>query len=147
VTADGIIVSGSLDGTIQLWDRTRPGGWGLELGRHGAVMDLTVVSDRYVASVGINGSIRLWDTRQPPRGYSEMIADNAVRSVTSTIDGYVIYGCGDGSLGLWNPAASGSQGLTLGAHRGAVGALAADLDGNLFVANHHLITAFTLVSA
>lgn len=147
VTADGIIVSGGLDGTIQLWDITRFGGWSLELGQHGAVMDLAVVSGRYVASVGLNGSIRLWDSRQPTRGYSEMVPDNAALSVTSTVDGYVIYGCGDGSLGLWNPAVNGSRGLMLGAHRGAVGAITTEFDNNLFAANHHLITSFTLVTA
>jgi WD40 repeat protein len=144
VTADGIIVSGSLDGTIRLWDRARSGGWGLELGRHGSVMDVAILSGHYVASVGLNGSIRLWDARRPTRGYIEMIPDNAVRSVATTSDGHVIFGCGDGSLGLWNPAVTGNRGLMLGAHPGAVGALATASDCCVFAANHHVITAFRL---
>lgn len=144
VTADGIIVTGSLDGSIRLWDRLRSGKWSLELGRHGSVMDITILSGRYVVSVGLNGSVRLWDARRPAKGHTEMIPDNSARSVVATPDGHILFGCGDGSLGLWDPAVTGNRGVKLGAYPGSVGALATAPGSRVFAANHDVITMFKL---
>jgi WD40 repeat protein len=144
VTADGIIITGGIGGSIRFWDRLRSGRWSTELGRHGSVMDIAILSGRYVISAGLNGTVRLWDAKHPAKGCTEMIPDSAVRSVTATPDGHVLFGCADGTLGLWDPAVTGTRGLRLGTYPGSVGALAATTGSRVFAANDHMITMLTL---
>jgi WD40 repeat protein len=143
ISADGVIVTGSADGSVRLWNLRGPER-SLQLGRHGSVMALTVLSGRYVVTAGLDGRVRLWDLRRPGKGYIEMTPGSPARSVTATPSGHILFGCSDGSVGIWDPAVTGNRGLILGAYPGAVGALSATADDRIWAANGHVITMFKL---
>ncbi|CAE7585902.1 HET-E1 [Symbiodinium natans] len=129
VRASAMVLSGSEDGTVRLWD--------LELetkcirvleGHMGTVHSLTVSWDTFEAVSGADDSSKLWNLKlggcqktmtEIPEGCTAVEADWRGRRALA--------GCGDGSLRVWSMSTAELQ-TTLQAHRGGVWALQADFE-------------------
>ena len=132
--ASAMVLSGSEDGTVRLWD--------LELetkcirvleGHTGTVHSLTVNWETFEAVSGADDSSKLWNLKlggcqktmtEVPEGCTAVEADWTGRRALA--------GCGDGSLRVWSMTTADLQ-TTFPAHRGGVWALKADFKSNRLV--------------
>ena len=132
--ASAMVLSGSEDGTVRLWD--------LELetkcirvleGHTGSVHSLTVNWETFEAVSGADDSSKLWNLKlggcqktmtEVPEGCTAVEADWKGRRALA--------GCGDGSLRVWSMTTADLQ-TTFPAHRGGVWALKADFKSSRLV--------------
>ena len=142
--ADGRIVSGGLDGAVRLWDPPGPDYLGLELGRHQAVMAVTVTLDDQIMSVGLGGEVRVWDRDIPGTIRNELNCRSAARTVAATPNGRTVCGCADGVIRLWDHQTINDRSTAVADYRGTISALAIGPDGWIVAANNNVLTIFEL---
>jgi WD40 repeat protein len=108
------LASGSLDGTVVLWDVADPAhvtslGQSLATGSFRAVSVAFSPGGRMLAGGSINGTVRLWDFSDPahPRLLSPILPSGtaAINAVAFSGDGRTLAGGGsDGTVRLWDVA-------------------------------------------
>ena len=131
------LLSGSMDGTLQLWDvqTGQPVGQPFK-GHEGEVMSVVFSSDgKRLVSGGGDGTVRLWDaqTRQPI-GEPFNGHKGGVESVAFSSDGKrLVSGGGDGTVRLWDAQTRQPIGQPLNDHKGGVKSVAFNSDGKRFL--------------
>ncbi|MBM4042141.1 MAG: hypothetical protein FJ290_26895 [Planctomycetes bacterium] len=127
------LASGSLDGTIRLWDLRQPNAAPLILEGHtGWVYSVGFSADgTRLASGSLDGTIRLWDLRQP--NAAPLILEGHtgwVYSVGFSADGTrLASGSADDTIRLWDLGQRNSAPLILHGHQGTVYSVAFSSDG------------------
>ena len=133
VRHSAMVLSGSEDGTVRLWDLESETKCIRVLEGHtGTVHSLVVSWETFEAVSGADDSSKLWNlklggcqkTAETPEGCTAVEADWKGRRALA--------GCGDGSLRVWSMSSAELQ-KTLQAHRGGVWALQADFSANRLV--------------
>jgi serine/threonine protein kinase len=117
------IASGSLDGTVRIWDAST----GADIGRYAQqnAEVKTVASSpdsKYIASGDINGKIHVWDAATGQDRFSPLYDGQAkaVRSIAWSPDGrYLAAGSDDSLVSIWD-AQGGSQVFSYAGHSGSV---------------------------
>jgi WD40 repeat protein len=131
------LVSGSLDGTVRIWDFATRSELGAPLrGGTGAVNAVAVSRDgELIASAGDDGTIRLWSAARhaqvgaPLRGHVRQ-----VESVAFSPDGTTLVSGGvDSTVRLWSVASGREIGLPLRGSGGVVAAVAFSPDSRSIV--------------
>jgi hypothetical protein len=131
-----LLVSGSADGTIQLWDVARRVPLGDPLrGHDGKVRSVGFSPDgKILASGNIDGTIQLWDVaRRVPIGKPLTGQRRGVTRLAFSPDGSILASAGlDPVIMLWDVARRMPLGEPLTGHRSAVTGLAFSPDGSMF---------------
>jgi WD40 repeat protein len=133
-----VAVSGSLDGTVRVWDLRTGTARGAPLRRHNfgvAALAVCEVDGTPVAvSGGLDGTVRVWDLRTgtargaPLRGHSGRVAALAVCEVDGTP--VAVSGGLDGTIRVWDLRTGTARGAPLRGHSSEVTALAVgEVDG------------------
>jgi len=136
VLQDGrIAFAGLPDGSVWLWDPSRPDGEVAWLGGHDATahgeifgVQLAVLPHRRIISSGDDGFIRLWDPDRPGDPIAEVSWDDGPVSALAVLpseDGRVACGFASGAVRVWDPGRREDPGRVLGHHDGEVFTVAA----------------------
>lgn len=127
---DGHLVSGSIDGSIRLWDQSSGSCLCIFEGHESFVNALAVLPDKRIVSGADDEFIRLWD---PATGSCHAVLgghQEAVWSLSVLPLGLLASGSGDTTIRIWNPS-SGTCLIVLKGHEHNVNALAALPAGGL----------------
>ncbi|MEH2071594.1 MAG: caspase family protein [Nostoc sp.] len=135
ISVDGqTIVSGSDDGTVQLWNSQGQTLAEPLRGHQGDVISVAISADgQTIVSGGSDGTVWLWNSQGQTLAEPLRDHEDYVRSVAISADGQtIVSGGGDGTVWLWN-----SQGQTLAeplrGHQGDVWSVAISADGQTIV--------------
>lgn len=127
--SSGVLVSGSFDGEIILWDVVTGKPKGPALAGHADLVNHFAVDDagELLASASGDGTVRLWNLAdRTPHGAPVRMHDGSVRSVEFLAGGrFLVSAGGDGKIIVWKPGASGRD-IEIQADTTAVSALAYD---------------------
>ena len=127
------IVTGSLDGTIRIWDAETGSAVGRPLEGHtGSVLSVAYSPDgRHIISGSSDNTIRIWNAEtgsavgRPLEGHT-----NSVYSVAYSPDGrHIISGSEDKTIRIWNAETGSAVGRPLEGHTDSVKSVAYSPDG------------------
>ena len=129
-----IVVSGSEDGTLKLWDAASAALVRTLKGHNQGVWSVAFSPDgRLIVSGGADKTLRLWDAASGALVRTLKGHNQPVRSVAFSPNGrLIVSGSDDRSVMLWD-AASGALVRTLKGHSEGVGSVAFSPDGRLVV--------------
>ena len=131
VTPDGQrAVSGSLDGTLKVWD-LESGKELQTLSGHRVIVQVVAVTPdgQRAVSGSLDGTLKVWDLESGKELQTLFGHRGDVGAVAVTPDGQrAVSGSSDGTLKVWD-LESGKELQTLSGHRGPVGAVAVTPDG------------------
>jgi WD40 repeat protein len=133
LSTDGhLLVSGSTEGTIRLWDARSARPLATLQGHSGHIYGVALSADaQLLASGSWDGTIRLWDVTSGRPLAALQAHGGGVRSVALTADGQLLASGGrDGTVRLWQ-ARTGQLLATLQGHTNAVWGVALSSDGRL----------------
>jgi len=135
ISADGkLIVSGSWDSTVRLWDISgNPIGQPLR-GHENFVNSVAISADgKLIVSGSWDSTVRLWDISGDPIGQPLRGHENFVNSVAISADGkMIVSGSADRTVRLWD--ISGNPiGQPLRGHENFVNSVAISADGKMIV--------------
>ncbi len=118
-----IVVTGSFDGTVKLWDRQ--GNTLSTINHGGAVNSVSFAPDsQTLASASSDGTVKLWD-REGNQLYPLHVHTSGVNSVTFSPDGDTLASAGsDGTVRLWDR--QGNELATLRGHGSGVNSVRFD---------------------
>ena len=128
------MASGSLDGTIRIWDLLQPEAKPIVLhGHENWVTSVAFSPDgRMLASSGDDKTVRLWDLRQAGAKPTIFNHSDRVWSVAFSRDGHTIASGGqDKTVRLWDLRQPSAKPVILNGHRDLVRSLAFSSDGQL----------------
>jgi WD40 repeat protein len=117
------LASGSLDGSVRLWDVATRRPIGAPLAAHGGPVRSVAFGPggKMLASGSFDGSVRLWDVAsRRPIGAPLAAHGGDVRSVAFSRDGTLAVGSIDGLVRLWDVATRRPSGLPLRGHNNEV---------------------------
>jgi WD40 repeat protein len=128
------MASGSLDGTIRVWDLLQPGTKPIVLrGHENWVTSVAFSADgQMLASSGDDKTVRLWDLRQPgakPRIFNH---NDRIWTVAFSPDGHTIASRGeDTTISLWDLRQPNAKPTILSDHKDLVKSLVFSSDGRM----------------
>ncbi len=134
ISKDGqIIVSGSGDGTVRLWNRQRESQGEFEV--ENVVESVAISADgETIVSGSRDGTVRLWNRRGEPQGEPFQGHQDTVYSVAISADGEtIISGSKDGTVRLWNRQGDEPQDDSFKGHQGPVRSVSISTDGETIV--------------
>ncbi|MHC4845824.1 MAG: WD40 repeat domain-containing serine/threonine protein kinase [Planctomycetota bacterium] len=128
------VVTGSLDGTVRLWDAATGATLETLVGHDGAVRSVALADDgRTIASGGDDGTLRLWDRATGDEVLVSYTHGAAVRSVAISRDGNLVAsGSDDGTARVLDRAAD-EEFLVVPRFNVGVSAVALAADGSRLV--------------
>ena len=126
-----IVATGSLDGTVRLWDSGTGKPIGQPMTGNGYVRNITFSRDGHLLAAGyMDSTLRLWDTGTFQPVGDPMRADSAVVAVAFSPDGRTLAsGSDDGSIRLWDVSDQTQLGAPLTGHTAGVVSLDFSPDG------------------
>lgn len=144
LSANGLLVSGLADGTIQRWDRRartvktvsgeRFAEWGLLDGNYSrSIESACLLPDGRIACGDLGGEIWIWDLAGGIEPRCLKGHGDAVETLDILKDGRLISGSRDGSIRAWHYG-RGTQELSLRGHTGSVTSVCVLADGKLLSA-------------
>jgi len=102
VLPDGRLISGSIDGTIRLWDIASFKEITRLEGHAGPIKTLALLGDGRLASGGTDGTVRLWDFESCGEIWCLGRHTGPVNSVVALPDGKLLSGADDRTVRLWD---------------------------------------------
>ncbi len=125
---EGLVISGSSDRQIRVWDPETGRCEAILWGHTGGVSSLAVCGPRLLSGSD-DGTVRVWALRGPPAEWqwerSLLAGDGGVRCVAAWGLERAVAGSADGEIRVWH-VGIGALERTLRGHNGAVQALAVD---------------------
>lgn len=136
VLPDLRIISAGDDRALRLWDPSRSGDHGIELGLHlNAVFAMAILRDGRVISVDSAGVMLIWDPSSPGSPGIELGCHDGEVAVDVLPDGRVVSGGRDGRLRVWDLSRPGHPTAEFGEVQGAVFAVGVLRDGRVISAH------------
>lgn len=101
-SASSVVVSGSKDKTVRVWDARCPNGrcGSILRGHTGAVLDLKLRGNR-VASASMDKTVRVWDLREPLAPLATLVGHSAEVHCVDFHDRLILSGSRDTSMKVW----------------------------------------------
>ena len=126
-----MVATGSLDGTVRLWDSGTGKPIGQPMTGNGYVTSIAFSRDGHLLAAGIlDSTLRLWDTGTFQPVGDPMRTDAAVTAAAFSPDGRTLAtGSGDGSIRLWDVGDRTQLGAPLTGHTAGVISLDFSPDG------------------
>jgi WD40 repeat protein len=98
------VLSCGYDGTLRMWDKSRPGTGSYDGMHLGAVEKLLLLDDGSAASVGQDSTIRIWNMETRKQIALHVDEERDVTELTALTGARILYADGNGSnLQVWSP--------------------------------------------